>query len=124
MKTYIFAGFSDDTFGEYAITKDDYDNCASGKPIAWKLTTPDGNGFYISGQYSPHHSGGWSISVEPIETDGAEIEIDTYPFWPMRFASPVGHKIGPALYSMVLEIDAPDDAVLVCMERKVAGDDE
>jgi len=122
MKTYIFAGFSDDTFGEYAITKDDYDNCASGKPIAWILSTPDGNGFVISGQYSPNQSGGWSIAVEPVEADSPCNE--GYPYWPMRFANPIGHEIRPAHYSMVLEIDAPDDAVLVCMERKVAGDDE
>ena len=28
-----FEGYSDDTFGEYGVTNDDYDNSASGKPI-------------------------------------------------------------------------------------------
>ena len=30
-----FEGYSDDTFGEIAHTKDDYDNCASGAPIEY-----------------------------------------------------------------------------------------
>jgi hypothetical protein len=33
MPTLRFEGYSDDTFGEYAHTNNDYDNCASGESI-------------------------------------------------------------------------------------------
>ena len=35
MKTLIFGGNSDDTFGEITPRGDDYDNSANGKPIEW-----------------------------------------------------------------------------------------
>ncbi len=35
-----FEGYSDDTFGEVAHFKDDYDNCASGKPIEYLVLGP------------------------------------------------------------------------------------
>lgn len=33
MRTLRFEGYGDDTFGEYGLTRDDVDNCASGTPI-------------------------------------------------------------------------------------------
>lgn len=33
MHTLKFHGYSDDTFGEYGVTNQDCDNCASGMPI-------------------------------------------------------------------------------------------
>lgn len=35
-----FEGYSDDTFGEVAHFKDDYDNCASGKQIEYLVLGP------------------------------------------------------------------------------------
>lgn len=33
MKTLKFEGYSDDTFGEYGVTNQDVDNCATMEPI-------------------------------------------------------------------------------------------
>lgn len=53
-----FEGYSDDTFGEVAHFKDDYDNCASGKPIEYLVLGPaiDGQpqlGVVVTGQHCP-----------------------------------------------------------------------
>ncbi|QDU33780.1 hypothetical protein KS4_18370 [Poriferisphaera corsica] len=108
-KTYVFYGCSDDTFGEYNITNDDYDNCASNEPIRWRLKDSNGYGYFIDGQYSEKQSGCWSIRVEPIEEN-------RNPNWPMRFANPSEYRATP--YSMVLVVDAPCDATLVSLERE------
>lgn len=108
MKKYIFSGRSDDTFGEYETSKDDYDNCASGEPIKFELKDANGFGFFVAGQYSPNGSGCWSIAVEPIDED-------KYPDWEIKFVSPSDHN--PCPYTMLLSIEAPDDAILTCLSR-------
>lgn len=94
MQTLKFAGYSDDTFGEYNVTRTDYDNCANGKPITFKVTAED-KSIYVTGRYNLHRNGCWGIEIAP----GAE---DESPDWPMRVTI-----MG---YSSVLEIDIPDGA--------------
>jgi hypothetical protein len=55
MKTLRFEGYSDDTFGEYAVTRDDYDNCASGEPVEFLITAPSlpEAGMVVTGQHCP-----------------------------------------------------------------------
>lgn len=106
--TYCFNGYSDDTFGEYGVTNDDYDNCASGKPIRWRLTDEQGNGLLVIGQYGCNGAD-WLIGVEPLD-DGP------LPPWPIRIEQ------SDVPYSPALIIEAPDRCSLVCLER--SKDDE
>ena len=73
MRTFQFEGASDDTFGEYNQTNEDYDNCASGKPIQFKLSTPDGEGVLVTGIYCLEgvwkNCSGWSIAVATLDED-------------------------------------------------------
>lgn len=104
MKTFRFEGHSDDTFGfECGATGDDYDNCASGKPIRWRVVDADGGGYLVTGQYSVDETGCWSIAVAPVDEGRA-------PPWPMR--------LSVEGYTMVLEVDATDDATCECLEAK------
>ena len=107
MKTFKFEGCSDDTFGEYAITSDDFDNCASGDPIKYRLATPDGAGIVITGQHSPEpdDSGCWMIGVNLIDEDKpVDWKILTTP----------AHKRS----RNQLIVEAPDDAELTCLTRE------
>ena len=73
-------GSSDDTFGVYgAGPDDDFDNCASGEPIVFKVSHGD-DAFFVVGQYGAR-SGGWCIGVEPCD----EPDERHIPDWPMRF---------------------------------------
>ena len=103
MKQLIFHGYSDDTFGEYGVFRDDYDNCASGSPIRF-VVEAGGNRLLVSGQYSPTNSGCWSIAVEPLNEDNM-------PNWKMYFDK------SDCSYSPALCIEVPDDVSLHCMER-------
>ena len=103
-KTYRFEGYSDDTFGEYAVTLDDYDNCASGEPIKFELAH-DGAALIIVGQYCPESCGGWLIGV-------ACFDEDNVPDWPVWLSTKGECPYSPALY-----IKAPDGAVLTCLNR-------
>jgi len=108
MKRLIFEGHSDDTFGEYGVTHDDYDNCASGNPIIWEVRG-DGTGLLVHGQYGcgkwPQRVPGcWVIGVQPFE--------DNWCGWPMRF------ELADNGYSPRLIIDAPDDVTIDCLNRK------
>ncbi|TXH46484.1 MAG: hypothetical protein E6Q97_29525 [Desulfurellales bacterium] len=109
MKTLIFEGSSDDTFGEQT-TSDDHDNAGSGKPIRYVVESGDDR-LMVFGQFAPGKSTGWMIGVAPydknMKNDGGNI-----PLWPMRLAP------GDAHYSPRLEIDVPDDATIECLERK------
>lgn len=83
MKTYIFEGYSDDTFGEYNETSIDYDNCGSGSPIRYKLEDGNENGVIIQGQYSPENLCGWMIGVGNIgkhkdSLDGWEFSLNPF----------------------------------------------
>lgn len=104
MRAFLFEGRSDDTFGEYKTTKIDYDNCASGEPIQYKLATPDGAGIIVTGLYCNeiNKGAGWMIGVETLDEDKA---ID----WPIQmYPSHEG-------YRNRLSVFAPLDAELVCL---------
>lgn len=103
MKTLRFEGHSDDTFGEYAETNDDYDNCASGKPIRWRVHSEStGGGLLVYGQHCPEPAMTWGVGVAKLDEDQV---VD----WPvrMRFDG----------YKTAMEIDVPDDATVTCVER-------
>ena len=77
-----FEGYSDDTFGEIAHTKDDYDNCASGEPIEYLVAhRASGTGVVVTGQHCPGKSGSWMIGVANWDPDFADTD---FPRWPMR----------------------------------------
>ena len=96
MKTLKFAGYSDDTFGEYGVTNDDYDNCASGKPIQCLIKSGD-DSLVVVGQYAETAlEACWVIGIT-MEEDGKSI-----PNWDIRMKT--AHA-----YSPMLEIDVPDD---------------
>ncbi|MFT3806060.1 hypothetical protein [Arenimonas sp.] len=109
MKTLQFSGYSDDTFGEISPRGDDYDNCASGKPIEWVVeSASEANALLVVGQHCPGNARGWLIGVSPYDPKDNEAEP---PAWPIRM------KPGEREYSLVLEIDAPDDATIRCLQR-------
>lgn len=88
-------GGSDDTFGVYgAGPDDDYDNCASGKPIAFRVSHLD-DAMYVVGQYCPGKCEGWLIGIAPAH------EERDIPQWPMRF------EVSDRPYSPALIITAP-----------------
>jgi hypothetical protein len=106
MPTLRFEGYSDDTFGEYGFTDDDYDNFASGKPIEYLVSDPtDGLGAVVTGQYCPSkHSVDWLIGVANHQLD------KPFPGWPMRF-DPDGD-------CNALVIEAPEGVVVRCLTRE------
>ena len=106
MPALRFEGFSDDTFGEYAHTNDDYDNCASGKPIVW-LVQAGSEKLLVSGQYAPGSATGWLIGVAPHDDDDNPL-----PQWPMRL------ERGDRPYSPALVIEAPEGVTLKCLQRE------
>lgn len=109
MKVFHFEGHSDDTFGEYNVKYDDYDNCASGEPIYFTLSHGD-DGVLVSGQYCPGSASGWVIGVGSyLDADG---DTKPLPSWPMRFEH---SKLG---YSPRLVVEAPDETVLTCLMRE------
>jgi len=100
MKKYVFEGWSDDTFGEYGITNEDYDNCANEEPIQFKLKMPDGSGLLITGCYGTKWIGqGWMIGVSTLSEN---ISVN----WKI--------SIDPCFeqYRNQLTIEAPDEAKL------------
>lgn len=104
MRRFQFEGHSDDTFGEYRETGIDYDNCASGTPISFRLDSSEGS-MIVIGQYSRLNNGSWDIGIAQIEDGyGSHLSI---PKWNMQFSSDG--------YSVVLEIEAPNDTVLTCL---------
>ena len=110
-KTLVFAGYTDDTFGEITPRGDDYDNCASGKPIEWLVESPStGEAVIVFGQHAPGHVGGWMVGVGPYDPRHEDTPIAP---WPYRLRAP---KAPESAYSPVLEIDAPDDATIRCLQ--------
>ena len=97
MKTLKFEGYSDDTFGEYGVTNEDYDNCASFRPIQCVIQSKD-ESLVVVGQYSESALDGcWVIGIT-MEEEGKKI-----PNWDIRM------KMSNSAYSPILEIDVPDD---------------
>lgn len=114
MKTLIFGGSSDDTFGEITPRGDDYDNCGSGKPIEWLVeSASERQSILVVGQHAPGVATGWLVGVAPATLD----EEAHIPAWPIR----IGRS--PAPYSPALEIDVPDDATIRCIQRGAPADD-
>jgi len=112
MKTLIFGGSSDDTFGEITPRGDDYDNCASGKPIEWLIeSVSEGESILVVGQYCPGAATGWLIGVARADED----DDKPIPDWPVRI---VRNPDARMTYSPALEIDVPDDATLRCLQRE------
>lgn len=104
MPTLKFSGSSDDTFGEYNHFKDDADNCASGRPLVFKVMAGDA-GFYVWGLYGCKGAPGstpacWVIGTQKLDEDQA------FPDWPMRYESPDGDE------SHILVIEAPDGVTM------------
>jgi hypothetical protein len=109
VKTLIFGGASDDTFGEITPRGDDYDNCASGKPIEWLIeSASEQQSMLIVGQYCPGAATGWMIGVARVHEDDRK----PLPEWPIRL------KRGEREYSPALEVDVPDDATLRCLQAE------
>lgn len=111
MKTMKFEGHSDDTFGEYGVTKDDYDNCACGEQIAIRVKDEHGNGFVVVGHYDGSNMlkcqpPCWLIGIQPLD------EGEPIPRWPMRWG------LSDSGYSPSLEIDVPDSAVCEFLNRE------
>ena len=106
-------GYSDDTFGVYGDAPgcDDYDNCADGTPIMFRLASRGtGESVIVFGQYAPSPAAGWVVGVSPDDSlHGDERPIPT---WPMRL------QPSDVLYSPALVIDAPDDVVVEHVESR------
>jgi len=104
-----FEGHSDDTFGEYGWFSDDYDCCANGAMIVYRVTAGD-EGLHVCGQYNgkqwPSETPScWMVGVQPLDEDIA------LPKWPMRFEN------GDSGYSPRLVIDAPEGVSMECLNR-------
>jgi len=109
-----FEGYSDDTFGEYAHSNDDYDNCASGEPIEYLVLGPavDGqtpSGIVVTGHYYPGESYSWMIGVANYDPD---FEDRNLPDWPMRIEPASSTRYNPSLL-----IEAPEGVTLRCLTR-------
>jgi hypothetical protein len=103
MKLLRFEGYSDDTFGEYGITNEDHDNCASGKRIVFKVWSPGENdGLFVVGQYCPGPLTGWMVGVGRLNED----DDCPLPPWSMF----IGRAERP--YTPTLIIEAPDDVTV------------
>ena len=101
-----FEGQSDDTFGEYAVFGDDYDNCASGEPIEWLVSNGE-DSLIVVGQYSVGGRGGWMIGVQPHDPEDDDRGV---PDWPICFE--------PNGYRGRLVIEVPGEATIRCLQRE------
>lgn len=111
-----FEGSSDDTFGEIAHTKDDFDNCASGKPIEYLVEHPPTSmALVVTGQFCPGSSGTWMIGVANYDPDSQDLN---FPRWPMRI-EPQQYRNG---FNPSLVIEAPDGVVVTCLNRDTTAD--
>lgn len=114
MPTLRFEGYSDDTFGEYAHTNDDYDNCASGEPIEYQVFDPVKEiGIVVIGQHCPGSAMGWMIGVAVCQPPSTDDET-CVPDWPMQFE--------PNGYENRLVIEAPEGVVVRCLTRERNAD--
>lgn len=92
----VCEGSSDDTFGVYGGGLDaDHDNCANGKPIAFRVRAGD-ESLIVVGQYAPGECAGWLIGIAPDGEDDTPI-----PQWRMWF------ERSDRAYSPALVIEAP-----------------
>ena len=100
MKTLVFEGHSDDTFGEETTTND---NCGNGRPIVLRVEA-DGQGMYVWGLYSyeaPSECPAcWVVGLQQLDEDRR------LPPWPMTWG------VSDGGYSPKLTVEAPDDVVV------------
>lgn len=109
MKEFVFEGYSDDTFGELT-TGEDYDNCASGKPIEFLVNEPGTDEkLVVVGQYCPGSASGWLIGVSRYSADD-NCDDEALPFWPIRIEPSRNTPYTPSLI-----IEVPDSAQVVCL---------
>lgn len=109
MKNLRFEGHSDDTFGEYGLTNEDFGNCATGTPFVCRIVSDSGEGLHVWGQYAgkdwPNKAPGcWMVGIQQLDEDRP------IPNWPMRFTS--------GGYTVELHIEAPDDVTLEWISEK------
>ena len=71
MRELQFSGYSDDTFGLVNDIGIDYDNCASMKPIVFKVCRESEPhvGLFVFGQYAVCPGGTWVIGVTQLDED-------------------------------------------------------
>lgn len=95
-----FEGYSEDTFGEYGITGEDVDNCASMEPIQCIVDCGQFGRIMVIGQYSKAscYNGCWMIGVSKVD------EYDDFPEWDMKIT-----QSGESEYSTMLVIDLPTE---------------
>lgn len=100
MQTLKFHGYSDDTFGEYGVTNQDCDNCASGKLIQCVVDCGERGRIMVVGQYSDvsMDSGCWLVGLTKVDED------DELPDWNFRYEK------SDCGYSPALLMDLPDGA--------------
>ena len=81
MRTLIFHGYSDDTFGEYGITNQDCDNCSNGKPIQCVVDCGERGRVLVVGQYSnvSMNNGCWLVGMTKVN------EWEELPDWNFRY---------------------------------------
>ena len=108
MKTFKFAGYSDDTFGEFEVTNNFFDNCSTGEPIQYELKTPEGVGVVITGMYSNsiNKGDGWMIGVNVIDEHKPVID------WRFRL-EPSYER-----YQNLLIVEAPVNSELTCLTKE------
>ena len=94
MKTLIFKGYSDDTFGEYGVTNEDVDNCGSMRPIQCVITA-EGTQLVVTGQYGRSGLGTWDVGISLPDEELPMLE------WAIR--------VRFEDYTTVVEVDVPDD---------------
>lgn len=109
MPKLIFEGHSDDTFGEYGYTNNDYDCCASGALIVYAVTV-GAEGMHVVGQYAgkdwPDECPAcWLVGMQPLK-EGVPI-----PNWPLKF------EMADNGYSPRLIIEAPEGVRVECVNE-------
>ena len=111
MQVLKFEGASDDTFGYDfpGYGGDDWDNCASGKPIEFLVQAPNGDALVVVGQYGHGACDGWMVGIARPDVEDDDTPI---PAWPMHFEQ------SERPYSPTLVIEAPDGVVVSCFQKK------
>ena len=113
MPTLRFEGYSDDTFGEYAHTNDDYDNWDNGEPIEFLVKDPlTDSALIVTGQHCPGNSFGWLIGVS-----NGNINMP-FPSWPMKFQP----QEEPFFADPCLVIEAPEGVLVRCLTAEATED--
>ena len=113
-RVLIFQGSSDDTFGLVNDTTDDFDNCASGKPIDW-LIQHAGEGVIVTGQYAPDRLpiAGWVIGLSVYDPGAEDLPM---PKWPAHFSRDDSYR---GVLRLVIHV--PQDAEITCLTRESIG---